>query len=871
MKLISCYIENFGKIHDYSVDFTSGANIVCEENGWGKSTFAAFIRAMFYGLDGDRKRSIEESERKRYKPWQGGIFGGQLIFEINDRKYQILRIFHAKDAEDEFELRDVKTNLPSKDYSKNIGEEIFKINRESFIRTIFICQSDCAAAVTDDINAKIGNLADNSNDLNNYDSACTKLTEIMNSLNPKRATGSIAKRRDDIANCERIVQEEQNVLNSMNIYQERLHAEEETYNSLKYQIQKAGELQSKVSKIQSVLAKKTEWDRLRKYASDKKNEQDLIRQKFPKDVPDIETVRKQISICNDMASASERVSLSQMTDNENAELSELETVFMTEFPNDADIDKKIQEAARLRDLEQELVKEQLSAAERLRLEELDMRFSEETESVASVSGKWNKRNNKKAALTSNQSALTALKASYAAQKAPASKLSPLLIIGIAILVLGIIAAASISLIPGIIAAIIGAAVSVTGVIKNKNSASSPAEAPDEIKNLQRIIDEDISFIEKTDAEVTEYLSIHGRIFDEDTASTILQEITAESFEYNTLKKKADKASGSGTISDINSLQQSITAYLARFGASTAEKSFTEHLYDLKGRAGRYSTLKDKKNNFRQAEIDYKAGLHEITAFLDKYGYAQESNIPSHLNDIRDAVHDYEEASKTYTSAVCELREFERENDTAQFAGLQTEESLPSLEEINQHMQRITDERDEAHSRIVACNKTLEELQYKYDECEEYRSKLAVLKETQDTEQKKYNYVSKAKAILTRAKEEMTSKYTAPILKSFCKYYEMITGSEADKFHLDANAEITVDEYGKQRDIITLSSGRKDLIGICLRIALVDAMYQEETPVLIMDDPFTNLDDNKAAAGVDFIQKLAEKYQIIYFTCSKSRS
>ena len=33
-------------------------NIICEDNGWGKSTFAAFIRAMFYGLDGDRKKNL---------------------------------------------------------------------------------------------------------------------------------------------------------------------------------------------------------------------------------------------------------------------------------------------------------------------------------------------------------------------------------------------------------------------------------------------------------------------------------------------------------------------------------------------------------------------------------------------------------------------------------------------------------------------------------------------------------------------------------------------------------------------------------------------------------------------------------------------
>ena len=54
------------------------------------------------------------------------------------------------------------------------------------------------------------------------------------------------------------------------------------------------------------------------------------------------------------------------------------------------------------------------------------------------------------------------------------------------------------------------------------------------------------------------------------------------------------------------------------------------------------------------------------------------------------------------------------------------------------------------------------------------------------------------------------------------------------------------------------------------MALVDAMYQEEEPVLIMDDPFVSLDDRKVSACRNFLEKLGEKYQIIYFTCSAAR-
>ena len=47
MKLISCHIENFGKLSDVTIDFEDGFNLFHEPNAWGKSTLAAFLRVMF--------------------------------------------------------------------------------------------------------------------------------------------------------------------------------------------------------------------------------------------------------------------------------------------------------------------------------------------------------------------------------------------------------------------------------------------------------------------------------------------------------------------------------------------------------------------------------------------------------------------------------------------------------------------------------------------------------------------------------------------------------------------------------------------------------------------------------------------------------
>ena len=157
MKITECYIENFGKLKSFKKVFDEGLNVIAEDNGFGKTTFAAFIQAMFYGLDAGRSK---DSDRKKYDPWQGGKFGGSICFEVNGKSYRMERFFGKKEKDDTFVLYDAKTGLESKDYSENIGSELFKIDKESFGKSAYIPQGKVEAELSKagDINAKLSDL-----------------------------------------------------------------------------------------------------------------------------------------------------------------------------------------------------------------------------------------------------------------------------------------------------------------------------------------------------------------------------------------------------------------------------------------------------------------------------------------------------------------------------------------------------------------------------------------------------------------------------------------------------------------------------------------------------------------------------------------
>ena len=140
MKLLRLHIENFGTLRNFELSLSDGINVLYQKNGWGKSTLAVFIKAMLYGLPATSRRSLDENERKKYAPWQGGAYGGSLEFTCARGSFRIERFFGAKENADTFALYDLVTNKPSTAFSAALGEELFGIDADGFERSTYLSQ-----------------------------------------------------------------------------------------------------------------------------------------------------------------------------------------------------------------------------------------------------------------------------------------------------------------------------------------------------------------------------------------------------------------------------------------------------------------------------------------------------------------------------------------------------------------------------------------------------------------------------------------------------------------------------------------------------------------------------------------------------------
>ncbi len=157
MKLLKCRVAAFGKLKDFTYEFNDKINSIKEDNGWGKSTLTVFIKSMFYGLNGGKK-SVEENERIKYRPWgTTDRFGGYVDFLRGEKSFRIERYFGSKESEDTIRLTDLITGKEYYD-TKDLGKRIFSIDENGFLSTVYFAQRDFEIKSNDSLTAKFNDM-----------------------------------------------------------------------------------------------------------------------------------------------------------------------------------------------------------------------------------------------------------------------------------------------------------------------------------------------------------------------------------------------------------------------------------------------------------------------------------------------------------------------------------------------------------------------------------------------------------------------------------------------------------------------------------------------------------------------------------------
>ena len=131
-------------------------------------------------------------------------------------------------------------------------------------------------------------------------------------------------------------------------------------------------------------------------------------------------------------------------------------------------------------------------------------------------------------------------------------------------------------------------------------------------------------------------------------------------------------------------------------------------------------------------------------------------------------------------------------------------------------------------------------------------------------------IQKTAEFLSKARANLDGRYLGGLTDRFNDYAASWLEGEGLDVTVGGDFDVAVSDGGAPHSVASYSTGYQDLFDICLRMALVDTVFENEEPFIVMDDPFVNLDQEKIGRAMMLLALLAQKKQIIYFTCHPSR-
>ncbi|MBR2322896.1 MAG: AAA family ATPase [Clostridia bacterium] len=838
MKLISCHVENYGRLSSKDYDFSSGMNCFYEENGAGKSTLASFIKAMFYGLESYKINSTEFCDRQRYYPFEGGNFGGNLTFEMDGNVYKIERFFGEK-SQTQDTLTVYKNGNLSTELGLDIGKTVFGIDKQSFERTAFISGEEIEIKSTSSINSKLSGFLQGGGDLD-VDDAVSSLEKLAKEY--KKSKGG----RDKIsAVSEEISSLSEKILNTEAISL----ALDSKYQRLSDYQNEIDALAKKIESLQQTSKILSEWEYYEHLLTQIEEQQTLINtitQKYSGIIPthvEVESYSENVIKLREL-SAKSSTGLSQ---DESARLYRLEKAFIEGVPSKQDMITAESDIDSLSKLNAKL--SQLSSND----------FSQQDKSLVNTFSNNPPTSDKISALEKNVQDYKFFKTEYDCTPdfigGTKSKKSNSVTYGI-IAILSLLAT-----IVGIILINSGVGVALTIIGGLALGISAFLYLSDKLSKVERLENPNKRKLELEIRECEDkikavlipygYSSGNGVLYDYATFNSNYQrylEIEKGAFEKD--KTKADLQR------EIKNFISKLGEFFSKYGLTgenflsnlTRLQSGVDELYSLKKRAENVSAETSK------IELETKKIKADVNAFLQKFNLQAIS--PSEvLSDVKTFETSKSMLENLKTTAV----KYKKEKNL----DVKPQGGGESLEEIS----NLLHEREREYS---ALKHQVVDDEYAVDRLDGYYIDKEQLENTLTNYKQKHKLLTKTAEFLRLAEQNLKDKYVKPVKDEFVKYASVLEKVLGEKVTMTKNFEIRFERAGKERLEKHLSSGILSICAFAFRLAMIKNMYSGAMPFLVLDDPFTTLDETHLKKVKLVIDELAKDTQIIYFTCHSSR-
>lgn len=826
MKLIECYINEFGKIKDKYIDFNNNIIGINEPNGYGKSTIAEFITSMFYGLP---KSSVKNFTREHYTPFNNNEFKGSLLFSVGNDIYKIERTFAKKEKDDTCVIykNNILINID------NVGEYFFGVDLESYKRLMYINSSDLELSTTTNINAKISGLIENSSDDVLVDEVIKRLEDRKKEIEPSRSKDSKGK----LSETKNKIKELTNELNNLNNIDDNLGDKYKTLNKLKTN---RDELHNKLNEAVTYNEKVVIKDNINKYnieLNENKVELDKLLQDYPNGVLDIDTIKIIDSLNNKYNNLI--IKRDNFIFNDMDEYCDLNT----RFKNNS-INKDI-----ILSLEEDLIeynKPNNSSLESLTNEEVTL-LNKYNDYNIDIDSKVHNLYSEYKELSNKYNTMSD---SIIDNNISNKSSFILLIISIITMILGVLFTVLsnkyfiILILVGFITLL---ASGFIFLLKRTKNISMPNNYKLELKTKLDDLDLNINSI------LSKYINIHNDVIvnitllDEDI-TRLKNVLTRKNNIENNNKYRLDK---------INKLKDSITNTLLKYNINEIDINYGFN--KLNNYYSRYLILIDNKSKYDREAYILNNNINTIKEDLDMY--INKYNI-SNISEFITKCYNDNIIINNLNNNIIKL-----ENDIKNEL---IKGDFDNLDEYNERIDvhKLTLDLNDIVGQIRIITSDIDSDENMVSKIDDISSEIDELNNFKLELENKVYLLSKAIEVIKEADNNLKNRYINPIKDRFILYIKELEEILGEKIIINSNFELMFVKDGINRSYKYLSGGELTLVSLCYRLAIMDNIYDDY--FLLLDDPFTLLDENHLSKALSLLKKISNNHQIIYLTCHNSR-
>ncbi len=821
MRLLDLYIENFGKLSDFSLKFTGSLNTIEKENGYGKTTLTVFIKSMLYGLDDTKSTRLEKNSRKRYMPWQGGRFGGSLSFEAGGKKYRIERFFGKRASEDSFKLYDLSSGKESFDFTSDIGEELFGIDADGFERTIFLSEANLSGKNENKtVSAKLSNLVGYDGDLSDMDGAIELLNKRRQIYYKLGGAGEIGEVKKQISrlDCE---------INDLIRLGDALTSEEEKIKAFSI---KTEELLSEKALLTEKAKQFAELKIKQAFIDEYTNMKNAL-EKDKKALSELEAFfRNGVPTAEEIEDARENTAKAKtLSEKENiitsTELDTLSAFFSEEVSNGEFEGAK----ALLSKIE---AQESKCERTKFRMESIRPTLARSLPEPEEISAHIDAVTKAKEQNTVNKGGHTLLFLSFA-----------LVLAGLAfgILLTPIMFLLMLTALPPFYISIKqdknGKKVN-TGITAEESARLFIAEQD------SSLFDSGASLLEKLYTLRSLAKARHEK---EEELQSLLVQYGTENKELSAYINEAEKfvfrfqpTTEEACVRDMKTILHKRELYLALLSTKTAEIKQREETLILA----------------REMQL-------RTNAFLSRFPTASERP----LDEISSKLIEYSALLHSTELARARVEDFRREHGIS--------DELPKLDEAGERenaekLSAVEESITELQKEKALAERQFNILYEKVSGIDDLLSEKEALSEKEESYRRELDTILMTRDFLVEAKDNLTSKYLSKTKSAFDKYIGVISKFSTDDFIMDTSFAVMKKEHGSLKSADAYSRGERDLFALAARLALIDSLYENETPFIILDDPFAYFDDTRLSSALAVIKDVSKEKQIIYLTCTDAR-